>query len=59
MKNGHEVMVKAMLTVSIQLELARWIDEQIKKGYFSDRSHAVQYTVMKVKQLMEKGEIKF
>ena len=52
-------MVKVKLTVSIQPELVHWIDEQIKRGYFSDRSHAVQYALMRVKQFMEKGEIKF
>ena len=52
-------MVKVKLTVSILPELVRWIDEQIKKGHFADRSHAVQYSVMKVKELIEKGNIKF
>jgi len=52
-------MVKVKLTISIQPELIRWIDEQILKGYFADRSHAMQYAILKVKQLMEKGEIKF
>jgi len=52
-------MVKVKLTVSIMPELVRWIDEQIKKGHFADRSHAVQYSVLKVKELLEKGEIKF
>jgi len=52
-------MVKVKLTVSILPELVRWIDEQVAKGYFADRSHAVQYAVIKVKELMEKGEIKF
>ena len=52
-------MVKVKLTVSILPELVRWIDEQVKKGYFADRSHAVQYSIIKVKKLIEKGEIKF
>ena len=52
-------MVKVKLTVSILPELIRWIDEQVEKGYFADRSHAVQYSVLKVKELIEEGEIKF
>jgi Arc/MetJ-type ribon-helix-helix transcriptional regulator len=52
-------MVKVKLTVSIQPELVRWIDEEVKKGHFADRSHAVQYSLLKVQKLMEKGEIKF
>jgi Arc/MetJ-type ribon-helix-helix transcriptional regulator len=52
-------MVKVKLTISISPELVRWIDEQVEKGYFADRSHAVQYAIIKIKELMEKGEIKF
>jgi Arc/MetJ-type ribon-helix-helix transcriptional regulator len=52
-------MVKVKLTVSILPELIRWIDEQVEKGHFADRSHAVQYSLLKVKELLEKGEIKF
>jgi len=52
-------MVKVKLTVSILPELVRWIDEHVKKGVFADRSHAVQYAILKVKELMEKGQIKF
>ena len=35
------------------------IDEEVEKGHFADRSHAVQYSLRKVKELIEKGEIKF
>ena len=52
-------MVKVKLTVSILPELIRWVDEEVEKGHFADRSHAVQYSLLKVKELMEKGEIKF
>lgn len=52
-------MVKVKLTVSILPELVHWIDEQVDKGCFADRSHAVQYAILKVKELIEKGEIKF
>jgi Arc/MetJ-type ribon-helix-helix transcriptional regulator len=52
-------MVKVKLTVSILPELVRWIDEQVEKGYFADRSHAVQFSIIKVKDLMEKDEIRF
>lgn len=52
-------MAKVKLTVSILPELIRWIDEQVEKGHFADRSHTVQYSLLKVKELIEKGEIKF
>jgi len=52
-------MVKVKLTVSILPDLIDWIDEQVEKGHFADRSHAVQFSVLKVKELVQKGEIKF
>jgi Arc/MetJ-type ribon-helix-helix transcriptional regulator len=52
-------MAKLKLTISLAPELIRWIDEQVKKGHFADRSHAVQFSVLKVKELVEKEEIKF
>ena len=52
-------MVKVRLTVSVPPELIRWIDEEVSKGHFADRSHTVQFSLRKVKDLIEKGEIKF
>jgi len=52
-------MVKVKLTVSILPELVRWVDAEVKKGHFADRSHAVQFSLLKVKELIEKNEIKF
>lgn len=52
-------MVKVRLTVSISPEQMTWIDEEVSKGHFADRSHTVQYSIRKVKELIEKGEIKF
>jgi Arc/MetJ-type ribon-helix-helix transcriptional regulator len=52
-------MVKVKLTVSITPELIHWIDKQVEQGHFADRSHAVQYSLLKVKELIDKGEIKF
>ena len=52
-------MPKVKLTVTVLPELVTWIDEQVKKGSFADRSHAVGYSLIKVRQLMKKGEIKF
>ena len=53
------IMVKVRLTVSVSPEMMRWIDGEVSKGHFADRSHAVQFSVLKVKELIEKGEIKF
>ena len=52
-------MPKVKLTVTVTPEIFKWVDEEVKKGHFADRSHAVQYSLIKVKELMKKGEIKF
>ncbi len=52
-------MAKLKLTVTITPETIKWIDEQVKKGRFADRSHAVQFSLMKTRELIERGEIKF
>jgi len=51
--------LKVKLTVTVLPELIRWMDEQVEKGHFADRSHAVQFSLLKTKELIEKGEIKF
>ena len=52
-------MAKVKLTVTVLPELIEWIKEEVEKGHFADRSHAVQYALIKVRELMKKGEIKF
>ncbi len=52
-------MVKVRLTVSVSPEAIKWIDSEVAKGHFADRSHTVQFSLRKVKELIEKGEIKF
>ena len=44
-------MAKIKLTVTVLPELMKWVDEQVEKGRFADRSHAVQYSLIKVKGL--------
>ncbi len=52
-------MAKLKLTVTITPETIKWVDEQVKKGRFADRSHAVQFALLKVKELLDKGDLKF
>ena len=52
-------MPKAKLTVTVSPEILAWVNEEVEKGHFADRSHAVQYSLMKVRELVKKGEIKF
>ena len=52
-------MAKVKLTVTVTPEIMKWVDEQAEKGFFADRSHAVQYSLIKVRELIKKGEINF
>ena len=52
-------MAKYRLSVTISPSVLKWIDEEVEKRHFADRSHAVEYALIKVKELIKKGEIKF
>jgi len=52
-------MAKPKLTVTVTQEILEWIDGQIAKSHFADRSHSVEYSLRKVRELIKKGEIKF
>lgn len=52
-------MAKIKLTVTVSPEIFKWIEEQVGKGFFADRSHGVEYSLRKVQELIKKGEIKF
>ncbi|MCW4028348.1 MAG: hypothetical protein NWE92_01710 [Candidatus Bathyarchaeota archaeon] len=52
-------MAKLKLTVTLAPDLIRWIDVEVKQGHFADRSHAIQFSLMKTKELIDKGQIKF
>lgn len=52
-------MVKYRLSVTISPSVLKWIDEEVEKKHFADRSHAVEYSLVKVQELMKKGELKF
>ena len=52
-------MPKRKLTVTVTPEVLQWIDEQVGKGFFADRSHGVEFSLRKVRELVKKGEIKF
>lgn len=52
-------MAKVKLTVTVTPDIFKWVEGEVEKGHFADRSHAVQYSLMKIRELMKKGEIKF
>jgi len=52
-------MVKYRLSVTVSPSLLKWVDEEVEKKHFADRSHAVEYSLVKTRELIKKGEIKF
>jgi len=41
---------KACLSVTIDPDLIKWINSQIKKKRFANRSHAVEYALYQLKE---------
>ena len=52
-------MVRIRMTVSVDPELVKFLDQCIERGYFADRSHGVRFALIMLKKMMEKGEIVF
>lgn len=52
-------MVKYRLSVTISPPVLKWVDEEVEKKHFADRSHAVEYSLVKIREFIKKGEIKF
>jgi len=46
-------MVRIKTAVTLEKELLEWIDQKIREGVFSSRSHAIRYALI---QLMKKKE---
>jgi len=42
--------MKKSLSVTIEVELVKWIDEQVKTQRFRNRSHLVEFALMKFKE---------
>jgi len=41
---------KARISIAIDKEFLRWIDEMIKKGVFANRSHAIHRALLRLKE---------
>jgi Arc/MetJ-type ribon-helix-helix transcriptional regulator len=47
----NEVKVlRAKMSVTIDVELIKWVEQQIKKQKFRNKSHAVEYALIKLKE---------
>ena len=47
-------MAKQKVTVTISPDLLEWIDAEVKKRRFADRSHAIEYCLAHVKDQDQK-----
>lgn len=41
-------MAKAIISISVEAELLVWINEQVKKGRFRNRSHTFEFAVQRL-----------
>jgi Arc/MetJ-type ribon-helix-helix transcriptional regulator len=41
---------KARISIAIDKEFLKWIDEMIKKGVFANRSHAIHRALFKLRE---------
>lgn len=49
--SGLEEMTKIRLQVTVREDIVKWIDQQVEKLRFANRSHAIEYALA---QVMEK-----
>ena len=49
-----ESMVKQRIAVTITDEMLKWVDSEVKKTTFANRSHAVEHALMKLRKSEEK-----
>jgi len=47
---SDESKKKARISIAIDKEFLKWIDEMIKKGVFANRSHAIHRALLKLKE---------
>ena len=42
--------MRAKMSVTIDIELIHWVEEQITKQRFRNKSHAVEYALLRLKE---------
>ena len=42
--------LRSKMSVTIDVELIKWIEQQVKKQRFRNKSHAVEYALVKLKE---------
>jgi Arc/MetJ-type ribon-helix-helix transcriptional regulator len=49
-------MVRARLFCTLRQDILAWVDEQVNKARFRNRSHAIEYALIKLKEADQKHE---
>jgi Arc/MetJ-type ribon-helix-helix transcriptional regulator len=57
-KNEMVEMPKIRVYATIREDLVKWIDEQVQKLRFANRSHAIEYAIAKLIELEKEGKNK-
>lgn len=47
-------MPKKRVYATIREDLVKWVDQQVEKLKFANRSHAIEYALMKLKESEQK-----
>lgn len=48
-------MVRIKTAITLEKELADWIDRKVKEGTFSSRSHAIRYALIQLMKAEAQG----
>lgn len=49
-------MVRARVFATIREDILSWVDEQVNKARFRNRSHAIEYALIKLRESDQKHE---
>lgn len=49
-------MPKKRVYATVREDLVKWVDQEVKKLRFANRSHAIEYALSKLKEEEEKKE---
>lgn len=52
----EEQTLRAKMSVTINTVLIHWVEQQVAKQKFRNKSHAVEYALIKLKEEIEKAE---
>jgi len=50
-------MTKKKTSIALDENLISWIDKKIRQKYFASRTHAIEFSLQRVKDQMDKEEV--